>query len=715
MDQFTRVRWCFLSLVLFCLPVMAANPVHHVINVTLDPESGQLEAEDVITLPEAATRVTFDLHAGLKLELVTPGAKIIRRTNKRSSVPIKRYKIKLPEKQNRLEVKYSGEIRHKLKDNSRERSGGRTTTPGVISPQGVFLSTSSYWFPVFKDGMVSFSLQATLPEGWYSISQGSSDRDNSWSESAPQDDIYLIAGKYHRYNYATNGTEAQVWLREHDPDLAERYLKATESYLQLYSRLLGPYPYSKFSLVENFWESGYGMPSFTLLGPRVIRFPFILHSSYPHEILHNWWGNGVFVDFSKGNWSEGLTTYLADHLIREQQGQGSAYRRDTLQNYVDYVSRKRDFPLKKFRGHHGQSSQAVGYGKTMMFFHMLRMELGDETFLQGIRLFFKDNLHRTAAFADLQKALETASGKELKTQFKQWTGRTGAPALEVSEYDVEKVDDGYKFSFTIRQSQRGAAYRLQVPVHVQTEDPAETIHQVVSMTKREARVTLELQNRPASIIVDPLFDLFRRLDPTETPSSVGQLLGAKRSLVVLPSEAEPEMREAYKELADSWRNRSRRIRVVWDTTIKDIPSSGMVWIMGKENLLADEFIQTTAGLPLSGDGDEVQIGGQGFPLDRHSIVLTGRRPNTIGWLHGSSLAAIAGLARKVPHYGKYSFLAFSGDNPDNVLKGQWPVVNSALYHRLQAGVPQLQFSEHPPLSDQIGQEGPGQQTVSESD
>ena len=37
------------------------------------------------------------------------------------------------------------------------------------------------------------------------------------------------------------------------------------------------------------------MPSFTLLGSQVIRFPFILTSSYPHEILHNWWGNAVFV------------------------------------------------------------------------------------------------------------------------------------------------------------------------------------------------------------------------------------------------------------------------------------------------------------------------------------------------------------------------------------------------------------------------------------
>ena len=63
------------------------------------------------------------------------------------------------------------------------------------------------------------------------------------------------------------------------------------------------------------------MPSFTLLGPQIIRFPFILTSSYPHEILHNWWGNSVFVDETRGNWCEGLTAYIADHLMQEQRGE----------------------------------------------------------------------------------------------------------------------------------------------------------------------------------------------------------------------------------------------------------------------------------------------------------------------------------------------------------------------------------------------------------
>ena len=41
----------------------------------------------------------------------------------------------------------------------------------------------------------------------------------------------------------------------------------------------------------------------------------------------------MYVDYAGGNWCEGLTAYLADHLLQEQQGQGAEYRRDTLQKY----------------------------------------------------------------------------------------------------------------------------------------------------------------------------------------------------------------------------------------------------------------------------------------------------------------------------------------------------------------------------------------------
>ena len=130
------------------------------------------------------------------------------------------------------------------------------------------------------------------------------------------------------------------------------------------------------------------MPSFTLLGSNIIRLPFIINTSYPHEVLHDWWGNSVYVDYSRGNWSEGITAYMADHLMAELSMTGNTYRRDTLQKFTDYVNAKNDFPLTKFINRYNAPSEAIGYGKALMFFHMLRMKLGDEIFKKSFNHFY---------------------------------------------------------------------------------------------------------------------------------------------------------------------------------------------------------------------------------------------------------------------------------------------------------------------------------------
>jgi len=153
----------------------------------------------------------------------------------------------------------------------------------------VYLTGSSYWYPVFDSKLISFSLQVELPHSWDAVSQGErtqhlENEDNTfvqWESPEPQDEIFLIASQFTEYLRHTGHVTAMVFLRNPDADLANKYMEATSRYIEMYEKLIGPYPYKKFALVENFWETGLGMPSFTLLGSRVIRLPFIINSSYP--------------------------------------------------------------------------------------------------------------------------------------------------------------------------------------------------------------------------------------------------------------------------------------------------------------------------------------------------------------------------------------------------------------------------------------------------
>jgi hypothetical protein len=64
--------------------------------------------------------------------------------------------------------------------------------------------------------------------------------------------------------------------------------------------------------------------------------------------------------------------------------------------------------------------------------------------------------------------------------------------------------------------------------------------------------------------------------------------------------------------------------------------------------------------------------------------LTARHPanetQTLVWLAADNIGAVPGLTRKLPHYSKYSYLAFQGDEPTNIAKGQWEVLDSPMSH-----------------------------------
>ena len=681
------------------LPWVALAGLHHDLDVNLNPDNGSIEVRDTVTLPLGhPSSLTFSLHPALQIRRISDNAQLSEVTPDQSGKPGESnlshnvapriYRVDLAAGQNLFTVHYSGAIEHALEDRGEEYARSFQQTPGIISPEGVFLSGTSAWYPQLNEGLINFDLKVHLPEGWKSMSQGESidthkDTDEHWRAMTPQEEIYLIAGPFTAYTSAENGVTAMVLLRETDATLAQKYLDNTHQYIALYSELIGPYPFKKFAMVENFWETGYGMPSFTLLGSRVIRLPFILHSSYPHEILHNWWGNSVYIDYGSGNWAEGLTSYLADHLIKEQRGKASEYRRDTLQKYSDYVSKAGDFPLTDFRGRHSARTEAVGYGKTLMLFHMLRLQLGDAAFRQGLQRLYQQQRFKTAGFEQVEQSFASVTGEPLDGFFQQWVQRSGAPQLKVSGAYTEADGQTYRLTAKIEQTQAGPAYRLNLPLAVHMHGVDQAYQTTVSLRDKHQTINLELSQRPLRLDVDPEFDVFRRLHRNEIPPAVSQAMGAGQVMVVLPSRAESDMRKAYRSLAERWQQaKPGQVRVVSDADLQALPADKTVWLFGWQNRFRPLLNAALELHDFEQIGERVRIAGTELSPDTHSVAVLGRQPeapdHALGWLAADTAIAVSGLGRKLPHYGRYSYLGFTGTAPDNVLKGQWPVVDSPL-------------------------------------
>lgn len=716
--------------------------LRHEMLVSIDPGAHRLIVTDTVTWSDPAAvflapgSIRFQIHAGLSPVCTTKGAVLTRRSgspeayaSKRQGVdrglsdrvPVEEYELLLPPETQSAVLHYEGTIEHAPVAPVTESARSFSDTPGTIGPEGVFLSPGVRWYPWLGDHLVSFSMDVTLPAGWDAVAQGARTRPEAtkpaeaaasgsqsgtppavsrvtWAEDRPQDGITLAAARFTEYTRPAGSTTAMVFLRTPDSDLANRYLDATVKYLDTYSKMIGPYPYAKFALVENFWESGLGLPSYTLLGPTVLRLPFIIDTSYPHEILHSWWGNSVFVAEASGNWCEGLTAYQADYRLKEERSEGAGYRRDALQKYADFVSQSKDFPLTEFRERESPATEAVGYGKAMMLFHMLRRAYGDDAWLAALRRFYEANRFRKASWSDLATAFpaDAPSPDHLsaKEMIAEWTSRAGAPRLCV-EGVVAHAPEGSGSEWTIEgtltQIQSEAPWRADVPVVVSLlHSKAGALHTVhFDGTRRSAPIRIAIGTQPATVEIDPDFDLFRRIEREEIPPALSLAFGADTALVVLPSSEPAEIQQGYRAVAEGWaRGKESTLKIALDSEIESLPDDRTVWIFGWRN----RFLSSVAG-PLAAYEARIQdgalrIGNDSTARAKHSaalvVPLPGHPDLALGWVAADTAAALPGLGRKLPHYAKYSYLIFEGDEPTNTTKGNWPVVGSPLTIELRS-------------------------------
>jgi hypothetical protein len=246
---------------------------------------------------------------------------------------------------------------------------------GIIDAEHVFLMGN--WYPA-PWGLHRHTLSVTLPRNFKAVSEAdrvsvafSKDQaTHLFHFEYPLDGLHLAASS----NYVVkkvihNSVAIETYFFKEDAALADTYIDYTRKYLELYESMLTPYPYERFAIVENILPTGYSMPTFTLLGRKVVRLPFIVKTSLAHEIVHQWFGNYVHIDPTHGNWAEGLASYLADYYLEEKQGRGRNYRKQLLVNFNAYVNDGNAMPASQFRYRRSKAEGAIGYGRVAMFFH----------------------------------------------------------------------------------------------------------------------------------------------------------------------------------------------------------------------------------------------------------------------------------------------------------------------------------------------------------
>ena len=395
------------------------------------------------------------------------------------------------------------------------------------------IALAGFWHPRSLQ-KTQFTLIARIPENFTAVSEAfalQSHRENPLKvvhlvSPIPLHTVHLAAAPYRVRTVNVDDIALSTYFFPEDEHLAQAYLEKAAQYLSLYRKEIGPYPYSRYAIVENVLPTGYGFPGFTLLGRQVVRLPFIRDTSLGHEILHSWFGNSIFVDSRSGNWAEGLTSYLADHLYAVHAGEDAEYRKQQILRYNAYFQQESGITLRAFQNSgpkHGRNdtNRAVGYNKGTLFFHMLSNEIGEETFQKAVRQLYREHVFSTVSWNTLEQLFSRISKKNLHTFFNQWLDGKEIAKIELKDAGFRQSDQGFSVEFTLAAND---SFQLSVPVEIVTS-LGRTMH-TVRLDEREQTYTIAVSALPLGIAVDPHYDLMRRLTPEETPPLLARLFAA---------------------------------------------------------------------------------------------------------------------------------------------------------------------------------------------
>jgi len=661
--------WLALAWLLFAAGAARAAVPHLELEVELDPASRRLQASARLTSERVPD---FALHPRLALTHVSMDGKALALNALKGLAPAPG--------EHRFTIDYAGTL-PPLPDRAQQPSANPAAF--YAATEGSYLAPEAGWYP--DPGLpFTYTVRLKLPAGQKGLVPGrqlrAAEAAGHWvadyAFAHPAEGIWLMAGPYRVAQHAApldDGSTVTVrtWFHPELAELAPGYLQDSARYLQRYSRAIGAYPFGDFSVVSSPLPHGLGIPSLTYLGREVLRLPFIRATSLGHEVLHNWWGNGVMPDWRSGNWSEGLTTFGADYAFREDQGAEAArtMRLEWLRDLLA-VPPADETALTGFTSRSHGISSVIGYSKPAMLFLMLRDEIGPAAFEQGLRAFWQQQRFRSASWKDLERAFAQASGRDLGRFFAQWTQRAASPTLALA---LAPARPG-----AFRVLQQGEPFELLVPLRVQLASGAPRDISV-RVSQRETLVDLAAQGVPeaVSVALDPELRLWRRLDPAAVPPILRETFIAPRAQLHLAvsgvasgaagagagAAASAAARGAdWAAAATALAQRALDAQpalVTADALLASVSEPALV--IGDRAGIA----QLLARLNLGSVPDAVAQEGTG-----RAWAARAANGKPLVFVLADTPAALAAMQRALPHYGRQSWLVFRDARV--IAQGAWP-------------------------------------------
>ncbi len=296
----------------------------------------------------------------------------------------------------------------------------------------------------------------------------------------------------------------------------ERSFGKTPNMIDVFeSRLDCTYPYARYSqiAVSDFIFGGMENTSATTQTDRTLHderahADFSSDPLVAHELAHQWFGDLLTCrDWSHAWLNEGFATFF-EAVFREADLGSDEYLYDIfgcVERYLEEDSDRyrrpivwntfRD-PIELFDRHLYEKGGAV--------LHMLRGELGESRFWRSMQRYVRDNAGRNVETIDLIRAIESATGRNLRGFFDRWVFRGGHPELKVAlSWDRERRS----LTVTVDQKQacdaENPAFEFDVELGLALGESGAEKRMSIAVRGAHETLTIPLEREPSLVRFDP--------------------------------------------------------------------------------------------------------------------------------------------------------------------------------------------------------------------
>ncbi|HUZ94704.1 MAG TPA: M1 family aminopeptidase [Edaphobacter sp.] len=503
---------CILTAPLWAAPVRPQMHVTgYVITADLDPSVHQLTAKAAVTFTalEDLTSPVFELNNGLKITKVTDASGKPLESERLTNNSTVRFTLATPipkGSSTTYTFEYSGTLT------------GSDTSPvsgiklaSIDDPISILLYPGA-WFPMtglYTDRFTA-EMHIRVPSdervvgsgvaGQKVLSGNRTEYDFNWTK--PGFPGTIIAGKFLDPAGTSGVNNIHVYVTDKRKPFALDFAHTADREFEFMTSKFGQPESPTLNLVElpDDAVSATWAPEIVAIGGARIAARNA-QRLISNTIAHQWWGSEVSPATLNDAWiTNGMSRY-AELMYLEDSAGKTAFQSaitDVSAGALAYDT----MPLTSLGrlDPFSPQFQSMTLEKGAMVFHMLRWEMGDDTFTQFLRGLLSQYTDKSIRSSDVQTVAEAQSHLELTPFFSQWIDGTGAPSFG-DKYTVFRLGNNKGFRTVGGITQDLDLFRMPVELRIETDGKTEIKRIIVS--GNESQYSVETFGRPRHISIDP--------------------------------------------------------------------------------------------------------------------------------------------------------------------------------------------------------------------